>query len=194
MHRSHRPTLAVAAVGVGLALLAAGCGGAPSGGPSVAAAGTGTAAVRTTSTAAKADPVAFSRCMRAHGVPSFPDPDSEGRIEIRATPGSPLAPDSPTFKAAQQACRRFAPARTADPGALRKMADQALKFSACMRSHGVPKFPDPKVSGDGIQIAIRGIDPTSPAFKAAQQACRAYSPGAAGGPDGAPGKASVGGS
>ncbi|MGB9111766.1 MAG: hypothetical protein WCF24_03455 [Acidimicrobiales bacterium] len=56
----------------------------------------------------------------------------------------------------------------------------ALAYSGCMRSHGVPNFPDPKqVGGGGIQIsgAQSGMDPNSPAFKSAQQACRHLLPG-----------------
>lgn len=50
-------------------------------------------------------------------------------------------------------------------------ADPGLRFASCMRSHGVPKFPDPS-SGGGIQIqASSGINPQTPAFKAAQSAC-----------------------
>jgi hypothetical protein len=56
---------------------------------------------------------------------------------------------------------------------------QLLTFSDCMRSHGVPSFPDP--SGGGIHFGPgSGIDPSSPAFKAAQSACRRLLPG--GGP------------
>jgi hypothetical protein len=45
-----------------------------------------------------------------------------------------------------------------------------------MRSHGVPSFPDP--SGLGIHIGPgAGIDPSSPAFKSAQVACRKLLPG-----------------
>jgi hypothetical protein len=58
---------------------------------------------------------------------------------------------------------------------------QALKFSACMRSHGEPNFPDPEISNGGTSIRIRvtpasGIDPGSPAFQDAQRACRAFAP------------------
>jgi hypothetical protein len=53
---------------------------------------------------------------------------------------------------------------------------QLLTFSECMRSHGVPSFPDPR--GQGIHIGPgSGIDPSSPAFKAAQSACRKLLPG-----------------
>jgi hypothetical protein len=194
MKRSQLQTAAAAVACGGLALLAAGCGSGSPAAPGVAQAGTGTTAHAGTTTAAKTDLAAYSRCMRANGVPSFPDPDSQGRLTIRATPGSPLAPDSPTMKAAAQKCRALQPKHEFDPGDLKKIETQALKFSACMRSHGVPKFPDPKVSGDGIQLRITGIDPSSPTFKAAQQACRSLAPGAAGGADGGPGKVSVGGS
>lgn len=53
---------------------------------------------------------------------------------------------------------------------------QALKFSECMRSHGVTSFPDPSAGG-GIQLqSSSGINPFSPAFKAAQGACRRIAP------------------
>jgi hypothetical protein len=56
---------------------------------------------------------------------------------------------------------------------------QLLRFSECMRSHGVPSFPDP--NGQGIHIGPNsGIDPSSPAFKAARSACGKVLPG--GGP------------
>jgi hypothetical protein len=55
-----------------------------------------------------------------------------------------------------------------------------IKFAGCMRSHGIPNFPDPS-GGGGIQIpAGSGINPFSPAFKAAQASCQKLMPG--GGP------------
>ena len=61
------------------------------------------------------------------------------------------------------------------------MQEGALKFSACMRSHGVPNFPDPEISsGGGVGIRIggkgSGIDPNSPQFKAAQKTCQSDLP------------------
>lgn len=60
---------------------------------------------------------------------------------------------------------------------------QALKFSDCMRAHGVTNFPDPSTGGGGIHISIAagsGINPQSPAFESAQSACSKLLPG--GGP------------
>jgi hypothetical protein len=52
----------------------------------------------------------------------------------------------------------------------------ALKYSQCMRSHGVVNFPDPN-SGGGINLSSgTGIDPDSPQFQAAGKACRQYFP------------------
>jgi len=51
-----------------------------------------------------------------------------------------------------------------------------------MRSHGVPSFPDPGPSG-GLQIGPgSGINPESPAFQSAQQACARFGPKGGGPP------------
>jgi hypothetical protein len=59
---------------------------------------------------------------------------------------------------------------------------QALKFAGCMRSHGVPNFPDPSVAQGGVAVGFRmsGVDQNSPQFQAAVQACRKFEPGMAG--------------
>jgi hypothetical protein len=53
---------------------------------------------------------------------------------------------------------------------------QLLKYAACVREHGVPNFPDPNAN-DGFAIHV---DPSSPAFRAAQATCHKLLPG--GGP------------
>jgi hypothetical protein len=50
----------------------------------------------------------------------------------------------------------------------------AVAFAACMRSHGVPEFPDP--ASDGHTSLGNGIDPSSPQFQAAQKACQSLLP------------------
>jgi hypothetical protein len=56
--------------------------------------------------------------------------------------------------------------------------DAGIAFAGCMRAHGVPNFSDP-AGGHGIQIPD-GVDPASPAFKAARADCFKLLPG--GGP------------
>ncbi|MGA2012855.1 MAG: hypothetical protein ABSH51_20285 [Solirubrobacteraceae bacterium] len=61
-------------------------------------------------------------------------------------------------------------------------AAAALRFAACMRSHGVANFPDPDLSGGGIGFSIKsssGINPASPSFEAAQKTCGKLLPGGA---------------
>lgn len=64
-------------------------------------------------------------------------------------------------------------------------ASQGIKFADCMRSHGVPNFPDPTGAGGGIRIQIgSGVNPASPAFQSAQRSCGKLLPG--GGPGSGP--------
>jgi hypothetical protein len=63
-------------------------------------------ALRGNTPAPKPDPAKlekFSQCMRANGIPDFPDPTGNG-IQIRSSPGSDLDPKSPTFQNAQKKC------------------------------------------------------------------------------------------
>src|SRR5215468_7255891 len=58
-------------------------------------------------------------------------------------------------------------------------ASGPASFSACMRSHGVPNFPDPDAQG---RLRLQGgpgtgINPDSPQFQAAQKACHKLLPG-----------------
>jgi hypothetical protein len=160
---------AAASALAGLALLAAGCGS-----PAPRAAGAGT-----TAAAADASGVAFSVCMRAHGVPGFPDP-SGGKVVI--PPGSGIDPDSPAFRAAAYACRCLSPkaGKPGSPAQQAKAAGQALRFAACMRANGVPDYPDPTVSAAGIALGNgrpSRVDRSSPAFRAARKACAHLLPG-----------------
>jgi hypothetical protein len=122
--------------------------------------------------------LAFSRCMRAHGVPSFPDPNSNGQLSANG-----IDTKSPQVRSAAGDCQSVLPGQ--NPAAqVAQAGTQALRFSRCMRAHGIPNFPDPSVqaNGSGVAVTIRlhagsgGIDPHSPQFQAAQQACRSILP------------------
>jgi len=167
---------------VTIAVVAAGCGSS-SGDPGVASLG-GTATTTqsdssTSTTSKESGGRAFAACMRSHGVANFPDPSSGGGINIG--PRSGINPDSPQFQSAERACQKLLPAGKAPSPAQRaEMQAQLLKFSACMRSHGVPNFPDPQFSAGGARVKIgagSGIDPNSPQFKQAQRDCKQYLPG-----------------
>ena len=57
--------------------------------------------------------------------------------------------------------------------------DKAVKYSECMRDHGLSAFPDPNASGqltlDGV-VNGSSLDPDSAAFKKAIAACRDLQP------------------
>ena len=55
----------------------------------------------------RAQALQFSQCVRNHGVPSFPDPGSDGRIPDPAGVG--INQGSPKFEAANQACGKYRP-------------------------------------------------------------------------------------
>jgi hypothetical protein len=139
---------------------------------------------------AKADfpqALAFSRCMRTHGVSNFPDPATRGGgIQLSVGPGSGVNPHAPAFQAAQKACRHLLPG--GGPGSGHPSAQdkaQMLQISQCMRSHGITDFPDPTttqpspggrfgmaIGRNGLFLAIpRSIDIQSPAFRRAAAAC-----------------------
>jgi hypothetical protein len=51
----------------------------------------------------------YAKCMRAHGITEFPDPNSSGGLEIKGTPGGNLDPGSPQFQTAEKACKKLLP-------------------------------------------------------------------------------------
>jgi hypothetical protein len=111
--------------------------------------------------------------MRSHGVLDFPDP----KISYSGNHGqitqdlSNVDIDSPRFNSARRACRKLSPAGgTASPADSALPQAQQLKYSVCMRSHGVPNFPDPDSHG-GFTFDNRVVDPNSPQFRTARTTC-----------------------
>jgi len=166
----------------GLALWTTACSGRPAT-PGVAtltaAASTG-ASTAPAAVAATPDAMKYAECMRAHGVPDFPDPVNGGFEINNTTPGSDLDPSSSRFVAADAACKALSPEGHAGGGTVDpQLQAKALAYSACMRSHGVPGYPDPVFVGGSIRETVRagsGADPTSPLFIAAQNACQSLQP------------------
>jgi hypothetical protein len=161
--RRHGPPAASILAAAVLFLLAAGCGhsGSANGGSSNAGGST-----------ISASPVAYSACVRSHGVPNYPDPDSSGQLP--KTDAGQLGVSSSQYAAAQHACQHLLPTG----GSIRQQEGQCMpnhdcpqalvqqmmtwdrKLAECMRSHGVPNFPDPTsggASGPWFNITKAGI-------------------------------------
>jgi hypothetical protein len=180
--RSWRASL-IAALLVSGAVLT-GCGGrAPSpagvtaGGARGSASTAAGGAVPTTSGAYGSGPLAFSKCMRANGVPQFPDLTGNGmRIGAQGETVSVngVSVNAPAFAAALQKCRQYRPHTSGSPAQTAQQIRQGLQFARCMRGHGVPSFPDAEIraGADGNQEAyLPGVDLASPAVQSAAKAC-----------------------
>ncbi len=184
-------------------VLVAGCGGSS---PSPTTAATAGSASSSASTVAAADDtttpptapsggglaLAFARCMRANGVPNFPDPSAGGGVRFSVSAGA--NPAAPAFQAARAKCQKLlpgggppGPGSTTHPSA--QTLGKLLTIARCMRQHGVPEFPDPRTSvpSDPLDAGIGEItdfdgaillfpstmDMQAPAYRQALAACGA---------------------
>lgn len=127
---------------------------------------------------------AYARCIRAHGVSAFPDPQvvttAPGSVGIRqAVPAA--AGLSPAFTTAQKACRGILPAQqnggSDDQGPHKQVL---LAFAHCLRGHGITGFPDPTVKGELSMemISAAGVDIHAQSFFNAAKACVGVTHGA----------------
>ena len=111
--------------------------------------------------------------MRAHGVYDYPDPNSSGNFDLSGE--GDLTPNNPTFQAAAQACRSLGSAtKGSAPSLTPQQIAATVAFAQCMRNHGTTNYPDPNSSGQVPGIRHFGIDPNSPQFRSATDACERY--------------------
>jgi hypothetical protein len=148
------------------ALLAAACGG------------TGSPTLNATTAYQKS--LAYAQCMRADGEPGYPDPTSNGGFILN---GQKDHLNGALMNSANRKCQHLLP-RTAPMTAAqqRQATAQALRYVACMRTHGIPDMPDPQVNSQGIEFSIggphgHGPPPNSPVLHAAMRACQKLLPG-----------------
>jgi hypothetical protein len=164
-----------------VALLMAGCGGggSPGGGASTGA----------------PSAVAYSACMRSHGVPNFPDPSSNGQAVVKADPHQ-LGVGTAQYDRAKQACQHLLPitgstqqqqqetqcalAGHCSEAVVQQWMTGLRTLAQCLRDHGEPNWPDPVLfvpPGRGPQALPHfayeqaGIDHHSAAILAKVQSC-----------------------
>lgn len=128
--------------------------------------------------------VEIAQCMRSRGVSNFPDPTAAaagqgaGGFSIQRTSGSstitingvPLS--GPAYTTAAKTCHLAA---AAEPPQLTGDQKEAMIAKAhCIRTHGVPNFPDPFFGPSGHGVGLRlpvGFNPQAPAFLHASKVC-----------------------
>jgi hypothetical protein len=170
-------SLIAAAIAAALCLVASACGG--SSGSAVASltattAATSTGASTTAGTAAaqEEDLLAFSRCMRTHGVAAFPDPtpNADGSYGFSADVGQLRKLVRGAQKAFDTCEPLLATSGILSAQNIEKFQQQMLAYAKCMRSHGVSAFPDPNATGR-FAGQLKSLDRSTPAFQAAASAC-----------------------
>jgi hypothetical protein len=107
--------------------------------------------------------VAYSACVRSHGVRNFPDPQRNGQVPKGTA--QEFGVSAAQYQAAQQACEHLIPttgdtaeqqrelqcAETGDcPQAVVQQWMTGLrKLAECLRTHGQPDWPDPVITSLG---------------------------------------------
>ncbi len=159
---------ALAAVLAGTALLAAAC----------SASSTQTDAFAPGATYAQT--LAFAKCMRANGVPQFPNPDRQGNFSnatIQALENNGSQDRNALFQ-----CRSVLP--NAGTGLtiaqIQQIQEQnlrdAIKGAECMRAHGITNFADPTASNQASGVnwqpdIAANVNTSTPSYEAALSAC-----------------------
>jgi hypothetical protein len=163
-----------------LAVAACSSGGRPS------ATGSSSAGGSTSSPSA----IAYAACMRAHGVPNYPDPDSNG--QLAKGDAQRFGVSSSQLQAAQQACQPLLPntggsfqqqtqqcfsAGDCPQSLVQQILTVQRKYARCMRSHGFPNWPDPTIDSQGrpfFDVSGAGIseaDTRSSQWTSSDRAC-----------------------
>lgn len=163
-----------AAATASIALLAAACGGSSS----------PTAPTGMQQQLQKA--LAYSQCMRSHGIANFPDPTenngstgSNGAAYVGVQIGIPEGFDtsSQTYVSANNTCTRQTGWGQVSATQLHQGLTTLLKYSECMRSHGIANFPDPVETSTGVSLKDGDIDQNTSQYRAADKACVVFEPG-----------------
>jgi hypothetical protein len=168
---------AVLAGAAGLVLLTAACGGSPSSSGSPSSTGTGSSP-NAGGSASSPSALAFSGCMRSHGVPDFPDPPPSFNGKFPGASPQQLGVSDSRLRAATGACQNLLPVVPGQAPLTAQDQQDYLRAAACMRSHAITSFPDPVFSGGGVSFPIpsSNIDTSSPQFTQARHICQRLIP------------------
>lgn len=107
--------------------------------------------------------VAYSVCMRSHGISNFPDPDPQHpEAVVGKESAQQLGVSPPVYDSAQNACARLIPLPSGDTpeqqqetqcaetgncsqAVVQQWMTGLRKLAQCLRTHGEPNWPDPVI-------------------------------------------------
>jgi hypothetical protein len=123
--------------------------------------------------------------MRSDGVSKFPDladgSGVAGQLPKLTVSMQQLGVSSSAFQTAESACRHLLPnGGHTTPATSQRDLNAMRGFARCMRSHGVPTWPDPTngPAGWGFDLVnVTGFDPNSPQIDRKMTACQRQLPG-----------------
>ena len=114
--------------------------------------------------------IKYSDCMRAHGVPDFPDLNPNGSVSLPSS----INPAAPAFQAAQGTCARLRPSGAPPPPITLAQQKKFVANAHCMRKH-VSNFPDPTFGpgghGVGFNVAQGSLAYEAPEILRASREC-----------------------
>jgi hypothetical protein len=166
---------AIVGFGAALALTAAGCGS--SGSSSTATTTAAAQGARGPTPAQIQARLSLAKCARAHGI-NLPDPSAGGTYAASTLTNIVSHYGQTKVNSVEQACRQYLvvafPSLALTPAQREQRLQALTRFAVCMRSHGVPNFPDPGAGAASIKPGA--VDPNSPAFKSAVTSCQSLLP------------------
>jgi hypothetical protein len=185
MNRLHGRRVALAIVMLApIAVLLTACTGGSSGASvarlSAGATNASTSANPPTGSAQDTGMLALARCMRANGLPKWPDPTTGGVFDKSKLQQTGYSGEQ--IRAVQDGpCKSTLPTAAPSPPAVQTITTQQqqdyINAVACMRSHGFTNFPDPTFSDGHVTLTPPpGVDPNSTVFTNAQHICQQLIP------------------
>jgi hypothetical protein len=114
------------------------------------------------------------RCIRAHGIPNFPDPVINPQTGQPDLPSGTQKPGPSVMRACQSIADRLPPSgkeRTVTAAELAKLR----QFAGCMRQHGLNDWPDPDARGV-FPLPKRLLDLGKKGIRSQLEACKQYFP------------------
>ncbi|HEY0871253.1 MAG TPA: hypothetical protein VGD55_12705 [Acidothermaceae bacterium] len=124
--------------------------------------------------------LAFARCLRANGLPNWPDPLSNGTFDkskLQATGYSTAQTRAVEDGPCKSILPTTAPSSPNSQTITTQQQQDYINAVACMRAHGFSNFPDPTFSGDHVTLTPPpGVDTNSTQFTQAQHICKQLIP------------------
>jgi hypothetical protein len=115
--------------------------------------------------------------MRSQSVPNFPDPQPRA-TNAKFPDAQQLGVSSSRYQAAENTCEHLLPSGVNNqfpPAEVPLILSGMREFSQCMRSHGVPNWPDPTTNSSGQVgfnlVGINALNSDSPQVNATRNEC-----------------------